>query len=331
MRPMAEPLNCVCQYVTKGDDMKRFMIPLTAVALAGCATEPAAMPVSAPVTPFSLVAPEGNLSAFFDCVRENDAVILSGHRGAAVPGYPENAIETFENTLGEIPALLEIDVQKSRDGVLVLMHDDTLARTTTGSGEVRNMTISELKSLNLVDEDGDVTDFRIPTLEEALSWGEGRTILALDRKADTTYQDLVDVVAAREAFGRVVFATYSLEDAAHVALIAPEAMIVTPIEKPEDLDTLRATGVDLSHVISWGGTEVPDPELYAQLAAQGVESAFAPLGSWTGSWDNRIRMLGDDTLYRRITQGVHLVATDRAREVAAVLPGVARAEVCTRP
>ena len=302
-----------------------------AALVAGCAGSPAAPEPAVPAAPFALVAAAGNMPEFFDCLRTNNAVILSGHRGGPVPGYPENAIETFDHTMSEVPALLEVDIQKTADGVLVLMHDDTLERTAGSQGEVRGKTLAELKQFSLLDNDGTQTAYRIPTLDETLAWSDGRTMLALDRKADTTYHDLIDAVKAHDAFGRVVFATYSLEDAALVFRLAPDAMIVTPIEQVEDLETLRGAGVNLAHILSWGGTEVPNPELYAALAEQGVESAFAPLGWWTGSWDSRIRMLGDDTLYRRITQGAHLVATDRAREVAAVLPGIQRAKACVKP
>lgn len=299
-------------------------------ALAACASQPVSEVAASAPRSFPLVAANGDLPAFFDCVRENDAMIISAHRGGPVPGYPENAVETFDHTFSEVPALLEIDVQKSADGAFVLMHDDTLDRTTTGEGEARNLTLAELKALRLVDNDGQETGFRIPTLDEALSWGDGRTIFALDRKGDTTYQDLVSEAERAGALNRVIFATYSLDDAAAVAALSPDAMIVVPLEKPEDLDALRAKGVDLNHVISWGGTEVPMPDFYAQLAAAGVETAFAPLGWWTGSWDSRIRMLRDDTLYLRITKGVQLVATDRSRELSAVAPGVPKVRACTR-
>ena len=106
-------------------------------------------------------------------------------------------------------------------------------------------------------------------------------------------------------------------------------MIVTPIESLEDLETLRTGGVDADHVISWTGTEIPRPALYETLAREGVESAFATLGWWTGSWDSRIRMLEDDTLYLKVTEGAHLIATDRHFEVAAVLPGVAKLPQCS--
>lgn len=272
---------------------------------------------------------EGGLPGFFDCVRENEAVVISAHRGGAAPGYPENAIETFTNTTAQLPALLEIDIQRSSDGVLVLMHDETLDRTSTGEGPVAERSFAELQKLKLVDNDGKETAFSIPTLEDTLIWSEGRTLLALDRKDPISYEDIMRLVEKHGAFDRVIFATYSLDDAIKVAKLSPRAMIVTPVESLADLEILRAGGVSLDHVISWTGTEVPRPELYAALAGEGVESAFATLGWWTGSWDSRIRMLEDDTLYLKVTKGAHLIATDRHLEVARVLPGVKRVDRCS--
>nr|WP_321509986.1 glycerophosphodiester phosphodiesterase family protein [uncultured Hyphomonas sp.] len=306
-----------------------------AALLAGCATAPPAIadaPAAGEVISetFPLVADAGGMPGFFNCLRQQDAILISAHRGGPVPGYPENALETFQHTVSEIPALLEIDVQKSADGVMILMHDDTLERTSTGEGEASDLTLAELQALTLKDNEGNATSFRIPTLDAVLDWSEGRAMFALDRKGTTTYEDLVNAVAAHDAFDRVMFATYSLDDAALVAGLSQKAMIVTPVEKLEDLQTLRVSGVNLANVLSWGGTEVPRPDFYAELEAKGVESAFATLGWWTGSWDSRIDMLDDDTLYRRITRGARLLATDRGREVAKVLPGLSAAKACTR-
>lgn len=320
--------------------MRKIFLTLHAVSaaalLVGCAT-PRPAPVEAPAATtegltetFPLVAGKGGMPGFFNCLREKDAILISTHRGGPVPGYPENALETFRNTVSEIPALLEIDVQKSADGVMVLMHDDTLERTSTGEGEASDFSLAELQAFSLKDNDGNVTSFRIPTLDAVLDWSEGRAMFALDRKGKTTYQDLVNATAERDAFDRVMFATYSLEDAALVYSLSPKAMIVTPIESLDDLQTLRVSGVNLANIISWGGTEVPRPDFYADLEAKGVESAFATIGWWTGSWDNRIDMLDDDTLYRRITRGARLLATDRGRDVAKVLPGLAAVKACTK-
>lgn len=75
---------------------------------------------------------------------EDRIPMVSAHRGGPYPGFPENAIETFENVSKQTPAVIEFDVAISKDSVLVLMHDNTLERTTTGSGKVIDHTYAEL-------------------------------------------------------------------------------------------------------------------------------------------------------------------------------------------
>ena len=108
--------------------------------------------------------------------------IVSAHRGGPMNGFPENCIETFENALIYAPCLIECDVAKTKDSVLVMMHDKTLNRTTTGEGEVGSYTLEELKKLKLRDNQGNVTAYQIPTLAEALDWARGKAIIELDIK-----------------------------------------------------------------------------------------------------------------------------------------------------
>lgn len=89
--------------------------------------------------------------------------LVSAHRGGPRKNFPENCLATFENTLRHTPALLEIDPRYTQDGEIVLMHDQTLERTTNGYGKVSDHTLAELKQLRLKDTEGKLTDYRIPT------------------------------------------------------------------------------------------------------------------------------------------------------------------------
>src|SRR5690606_2453185 len=104
-------------------------------------------------------------------------------RGGARPGFPENCIATFENTLKHTHAILEVDPRLTKDSVIVLMHDATLDRTTNGTGKVSDYTWAELQQLKLKDTEGKVTEHRIPTLDEVIRWAKGKTILILDKKS----------------------------------------------------------------------------------------------------------------------------------------------------
>ena len=108
--------------------------------------------------------------------------LVSGHRGGAAVGYPENCIPTFEHTLAHTFAMLEIDPRYAKDGAIVVHHDPSLERTTTGKGRVVDHTLDELKQLRLKDLAGNVTDYQIPTLDELLEWARGKAILVLDQK-----------------------------------------------------------------------------------------------------------------------------------------------------
>lgn len=96
-----------------------------------------------------------------------DKMELSAHRGAHVVA-PENTVEAIKwaGLLGY--GFIEIDVQKTKDGHYVLMHDLTIDRTTTGSGRVADLTLDEIKSYSTVDADGNATNYKVPTLSEAL-------------------------------------------------------------------------------------------------------------------------------------------------------------------
>lgn len=111
-----------------------------------------------------------------------DMPVISGHRGGTTTGYPENCIATFENTLKYTPAFFEIDPRLTKDSVVVLMHDETLERTTTGKGKVSDFTFAELQKFRLKDPQGNVTTYRIPTLKEVIRWSKGKTVLNLDHK-----------------------------------------------------------------------------------------------------------------------------------------------------
>jgi len=66
--------------------------------------------------------------------------LVSAHRGGAAIGFPENCIATFEHTLRHTWSMLEIDLRYTKDAVLVLNHDTTLDRTTSGTGRVKDHT-----------------------------------------------------------------------------------------------------------------------------------------------------------------------------------------------
>ena len=257
--------------------MKRLLL-IAALALGACDANLDVGGVSVAPEQAQTLAP-ADLPAFFDCLRERGEAVVSAHRGGPAPGFAENAIATFENTLRHTPAFLEVDVARTRDGALVLMHDDSVDRTTTGSGAVRDLTLAQVQALDLLDNDGGAASGHPPSLREALAWAEGRAILELDVKRGVSYEDVVREVEAAGAMGRVVFITYSVDGAARLARVAPEAMIYVTIRSADEIDRLVRRGVDVDRVVAWIGTEAPDAALVAALNERSIEARAGVFGA----------------------------------------------------
>ncbi|MEQ1771973.1 MAG: glycerophosphodiester phosphodiesterase family protein, partial [Devosia sp.] len=166
---------------------------------------------------------------------------------------------------------LEVDIARTQDGQLVLMHDDDVDRTTNGHGMIGSMTAAQFTALQLRDDDGQVLDAHPPTLREALEWANGKTVLELDVKRGVSYEDVAAEVRAAGAMDRVLFITYSTDGASRLARVAPEAMIYATLTDISDLDTLERRGVDLSHVVAWLGVDGVNADLLRELNARGVE------------------------------------------------------------
>src|SRR5262245_22912101 len=92
-------------------------------------------------------------------------VLVTAHR-AAHDVHPENSIAAIERAIEIGVDVIEIDTRLTKDGVVVLMHDDSVDRTTDGKGKVKELTFAEIRKLRLKGADGNLTDQRVPTLIE---------------------------------------------------------------------------------------------------------------------------------------------------------------------
>jgi glycerophosphoryl diester phosphodiesterase len=108
-------------------------------------------------------------------------VLVTAHR-AAHDVHPENSMAAIERAITLGVDIIEIDTRLTKDGVPVLMHDDSVDRMTDGKGKVKDLTFAEIRQLHLKGADGKPTDQRVPTLSEALRAAKGRVLVDLDLK-----------------------------------------------------------------------------------------------------------------------------------------------------
>ncbi|MEM6476660.1 MAG: glycerophosphodiester phosphodiesterase family protein [Pseudomonadota bacterium] len=274
--------------------------------------------------PWSLV-PETNLSAMLDCLEEADKTLISAHRGGPSAGLPENGIETMDAILAALPAIMEVDVAQSPDGMHYLMHDRTLDRTTTGSGSVADTPWSVVKELNLVDEAGWVTPYKVPTLKAALEWSKGRTVLQIDFKQTADYEKVVKLIRETGNADNVILIAYSLGAANQLLELAPDMLLSLSLDNLEELVAARYAGIPYENIIAFTGTRIPRPDLYEELDDENIEVIFGTLGRSPNSIDRVIERFGSDARYAELSEsGVDIIATDRGRAAAKALASAKR-------
>jgi glycerophosphoryl diester phosphodiesterase len=100
---------------------------------------------------------------------------------------PENSLQSLRDAIETHIDIVELDIRTTKDSILVLMHDNTINRTTIGIGKVKDYTFSELQQFNLKIGDS-ITTHKIPLASEALKILKGRLIPNLDLKAVNYYQ-----------------------------------------------------------------------------------------------------------------------------------------------
>jgi glycerophosphoryl diester phosphodiesterase len=138
------------------------LLSVFALLVSACAHAPARVPIAAP-----------DLGAQLDCLRERHLAVVAAHRGQPDQTWPENAMSSFTASLAAGVPFLEIDVATTKDGVMCLMHDDSLDRTTTGKGAVIDRTWAEVQAVKVKRPDGTVLDEGVPMFSDVLEWGRG--------------------------------------------------------------------------------------------------------------------------------------------------------------
>jgi glycerophosphoryl diester phosphodiesterase len=110
-----------------------------------------------------------------------------GHRGAR--GYePENTLKAFQKALDLNADGIELDVHLSSDGHIIVMHDETIDRTTNGKGLVNNLSLSELKSFLIADQ------LEIPTLIEVFDLIDKKCLINVELKGVGTASKVVALI-----------------------------------------------------------------------------------------------------------------------------------------
>ena len=247
------------------------------------------------------------LHAFFRYA-EGVAPIIAGHRGGMEDGFPENSLEALEHTLRHYPAIFEVDPRLTSDSVIVLFHDATLERTSNGTGKLMDLTLTQVKALRLKDRQGKLTEFQIPTLEEAIVWAKGKTILNLDHK-DVPLSVMARFLIRLDALAHVMVTVHSPEEAAFYLSQDSKFMFSAFIRNFDELAGYQDAGIPWKQLMAYVGplSKAENKALYAALHERGVKVMVSAASSYDKGTDLTERAAN----YRKvISEGADVLESD---------------------
>jgi glycerophosphoryl diester phosphodiesterase len=237
--------------------------------------------------------------------------LVAAHRGGAAL-WPENSLLAFRSALALGVDALELDLHLTADGEVVVLHDPTLERTSTGRGAVRDATLADLASVRLKTPEGAATAERVPTLAQVLDLAaQSSSELLPEIKVDAHRQrydgieeKVLALIRARGLLARTTIQAFQgdtirrlreLEPAARTMLLVGRGDVgrdrARPAEAVRRARELGATDLGMNH-------RLIDADVVAAARAAGIR-----LSAWTVNDENDIR--------RMIDLGVDLVMSDR--------------------
>ena len=237
---------------------------------------------------------------------------ISVHRGGkGLVNYPENCLETLKYINDSIVALFEVDVAQTKDGKLVLLHDKSIDRTTTGSGKVDALTYAELKNFNLKDDYGNKTNFKIPLFSDVLKWCvKNNVILTIDIKRGVSQESIINAIREAKAEDISMIITYDVAQAKTAYNLAPDLLLSVSARNNEEFDRLLKTEIPKKNMLAFTGTRLSDASLFERLHAEDIVCMLGTLGNL----DKSAEAKGDDLYVKWKENGADIMATDRPFE-----------------
>ena len=263
--------------------------------------------------------------------------MIVAHRGCHVEA-PENSIAAFKRCIYTGIDVVETDVQPTKDGVLVLMHDATVDRTTDGTGRVADMTLAELKKLHLRmgkgGPDASLTGETVPTFEEAMEVMRGKILVDLDAKGADLERVWRESLPLLERMGVLDQMTVKMTAGRDDHLMGK----VPLLKRVTYLQRVTSFGPPLSQVVQTHRQYNPAAytvvflnlpyfeEGAAAVKASGARVWAEPFwGATAGGYSDELAMLDPDANWGRLLDaGATVFLTDRPESLAVYLAGKGR-------
>jgi len=178
-------------------------------------------------------------NTYLDVCARNPACtdkLALGHRGTGSYNLwaPENTIAALEMAWEMGADSIEVDVRETADGVLVLMHDSTVNRTTNGTGRVDEMTLAEIKALTAYSLNPAVPAQIVPTFLEALQCLHGKILIDVDIK-DATMSTLVADIVTADMINAAYLLIGSVSEGLEARAAHPDVALMPKVHSADDV------------------------------------------------------------------------------------------------
>jgi len=196
------------------------------------------------------------------------SVTIIAHRGLA-EGVPENTLIAFRQSIDRGVAVIEVDVRVTRDGQLVILHDETLDRTTDCSGRLGALTLVQMRGCDAGD------GARVPTFAEAIIFIRDKPArLLLDIKPGTPLEQVVREIREHRVEAKVIVGLRRARDVARIRRELPGATTLAFLPDVRDAPLFADAGVHIIRLWSdWveedagrvGHTQALGPEVWVMV------------------------------------------------------------------
>ena len=209
------------------------------------------------------------------------------HRGASGT-FPENTLSAFRAAIDAGADMCELDVQLTRDGAVVVIHDETVDRTTDGEGEVAALTLEEIQRLDAGAKfkGGTVKGERIPTLDEVFAATTGKCGLNIELKGGGVEAQVAAIMQARNAFADSIVSSFDWDYLKKIQTLHFNIRIaLLAEEKPVDL-MMNAVAMR-AHAIN------PRWDMVTADLCKAAHERGLKVYTWTVDADSRMRALAE--------------------------------------
>jgi glycerophosphoryl diester phosphodiesterase len=242
--------------------------------------------------------------------------LVIAHRGHSLD-LPENTLDAYRRAIELGTEMIECDVNMTRDGQLVMIHDWTLDRTTNGSGPIRALTLDDVRRLDAGSKFGrEFSGIRVPTTAETIELARDAGILmCFEVKGETTEEygrtavALADLLADRDALEWAFMSSYDHDAMARARARVPE-LLFAPERLPDDVPPDPAEAVRQASALG-----APVLQNHWRFLTPGLVGALHDAGIAIWAWPTTDEASIDESIAARVDG---LMGDDVAAMVRAV-------------